>query len=210
MVGFEKRTERTAELTLGAFSCPGCRNSCRRWAAIEDQSAQNWTAHVLADAKNGRRPASDSGISDNTRIPAQKLESTTSDAGRMRRPPKSKALSCFFFPNQVRHDGRGHPGPQQTNHFSMLCRTKSEPTQNSKSKCTSPYASNIPSGSSQTATALPAIATRGDSPNCLPLFTKRAAGNGESNERDRQKATKLGFNRMILSASYFRQQRFQS
>jgi hypothetical protein len=26
----------------------------------------------------------------------------------MRRPPKSKALSCFFFPNQVRHDGRYH------------------------------------------------------------------------------------------------------
>jgi hypothetical protein len=67
-----------------------------------------WAAHVLADAKNGRRPASDSGISDNTWIPAQKMESTTSDAGRMRRPPKSKALSCFFFPNQVRHDGRDH------------------------------------------------------------------------------------------------------
>ena len=42
-------------------------------------------------------------------------------------------------------------------HFSMLCRTKSEPTQNSESKCTTPYASNIPNGSSQTATALPAI-----------------------------------------------------
>ena len=107
-VGFEKRTERAAGLALGAFSCPGRRNSCRRWAAIDDRSAQHWTAHVLADAKNGRRPVSDSGISDNTWIPGQKMESITADVGPMRRPPKSKVPSWFFFPNQVRHDRRGH------------------------------------------------------------------------------------------------------
>jgi hypothetical protein len=54
----------------------------------------------------------------------------------------------------------------------MPCSTKSKPTQNSKSKCATPCASSIPSGSNRTATALPFISTRNDSPNCLPYLPK--------------------------------------
>ena len=182
--GWIRETNGTCSRTdTGRFFLSGLPRFLSRWTVIGDRSVPHWTAYVLADAKNGRRPASDSGIPDNTWIPAQKLESTTSAAGRMRRPPKSKALSCFFSESGAARWTRSSPEPQQTNQFSMLCGTKSEPTQNSESKCTTPYASNIPSGSSQTATALPAISTRGDSPNCLPLFTKGAASNGKSNGR---------------------------
>ena len=54
----------------------------------------------------------------------------------------------------------------------MPCTTKSGPTQSSNSKCTTPYASNIRSGSSRTAAVLSAIPTRGDSPNCLPYLPR--------------------------------------
>jgi hypothetical protein len=50
--------------------------------------------------------------------------------------------------------------------------TKSGPTQNSNSRCATPYASNIRSGSSRTATVLPVVPTRGDSPNCLPYLLR--------------------------------------
>jgi len=52
------------------------------------------------------------------------------------------------------------------------CTMKSGPTQNSNGKYTTPYASNIRSGSSRTATVLPVISTRGDSPNCLPYLLR--------------------------------------
>jgi hypothetical protein len=57
--------------------------------------------------------------------------------------------------------------------------TKSGPTQNSNGKYTTPYASNIRSGLSRTAIVLSAIATKGDSPNCLPylLRAERAGSN---------------------------------
>jgi hypothetical protein len=86
-----KTTERAAGLALGAFSCPGCRNSCRKWTAIEDRSAQHWTAYALVDAKNARRLASDSGISDNTRVPEQNLSLLPHDAGRIGGPRRSPA-----------------------------------------------------------------------------------------------------------------------
>jgi hypothetical protein len=54
----------------------------------------------------------------------------------------------------------------------VRCTTKSGPTQNSNSTCGTPYASNIRSGSSRTATVLSVVPTRGDSPNCLPYLLR--------------------------------------
>src|SRR5260221_319320 len=52
------------------------------------------------------------------------------------------------------------------------CTTKSGRTLNSNSTCGTPYASNIRSGSSRTATVLLVVPTRGDSPNCLPYLLR--------------------------------------
>jgi len=75
----------------------------------------------------------------------------------------------------VRFGGRGDSNQSSlplSKSRAMPCTTKSGPMQNSNGKYTVPYASNIRSGSSRTATVLPVVPTRGDSPNCLPYLLR--------------------------------------
>jgi hypothetical protein len=101
-----------------------------------------------------------------------KKEQADQDQASAKTGPPKRAGQICLAPDYVLLRLKPVTAPVVEDRCTMPCRKKSEPTQNSKSKCTTPYASNIPSGSSQTATALPAISTRGDSPNCLPYLPK--------------------------------------